>query len=135
MIEKTMVIGRHPNLHWATASYDALAERLLNDGADPNVFDSGNTPLMHAVSLNNQRVIALLIQKGADINARAMNGSAEQPAAPLQVAVANGPAEMVYFLLELGADPNLTNWAGQSPQQFATQRGNLQILRVLNTPH
>jgi ankyrin repeat protein len=139
MIEKSMVnrtpaqlaLGRQL-LDAIDAKNEALAGRLLNDGADPNVFDAGNTALMHAVSFNNRTIISLLIQKGADINARAMNGSSEQPATPLQVAVTHGSLETVRLLLDLGADPNLTNWSGQSPQQFAAQRGDPEIIRILN---
>ena len=59
--------------------YDA-AVALLDGGADPNLFDSigtrpGWSPLMNAVHKSQGRIVALLIERGADVNAHAADGT------------------------------------------------------------
>ena len=47
-----------------------LVKALLKDGADINAKDgSGWTPIMRAIAANHDRMVALLIEKGADVNA------------------------------------------------------------------
>jgi len=60
-------------------SYDA-AVALLDGGADPNLYDSvwtrpGWSPLMNAVHKSQSRIVKLLIDRGADVNARAADGT------------------------------------------------------------
>jgi ankyrin repeat protein len=60
-------------------NYDAAAA-LLDGGADPNLFDSirtrpGWSPLMNAVHKSQPRIVKLLIDRGADVNARAADGT------------------------------------------------------------
>ncbi len=47
-----------------------LAKSLLKDGADINAKDgSGWTPIMRAIAANHDKMVELLIEKGADVNA------------------------------------------------------------------
>jgi len=60
-------------------SYDA-AVALLDGGADPNLYDSvwtrpGWSPLMNAVHKSQPRIVKLLIDRGADVNARTADGT------------------------------------------------------------
>src|SRR5262245_37490259 len=60
-------------------NYDA-AVALLDGGADPNLFDSiwtrpGWSPLMNAVHKSQPRIVRLLIDRGADVNARTTDGT------------------------------------------------------------
>jgi ankyrin repeat protein len=60
-------------------NYDA-ALALLDGGADPNLYDSVSTrpawsPLMNAVHKSQPRIVRLLIERGADVNARSADGT------------------------------------------------------------
>jgi ankyrin repeat protein len=84
-----------------------VADLLLSHGAHIDaanrhkVFGPGNRPLHAAVYMDRQPVVALLIARGADVNATDDAGWT-----PLHMAVANGRLELVRGLLEAGAAPN-----------------------------
>jgi cytohesin len=69
--------------------------------------DVGGTPLMYAASTGNTDVVKLLIDKGADINAR-NNGDWTA----LMLAAQTGALDTVRLLLEKGADANAANEDG-----------------------
>jgi len=64
---------------------------LSRNGAD------GMTPLLYACKWNNFEITKLLIENGADINARAVDGST-----PFSLAEANGNDEICNYLIERG---------------------------------
>jgi ankyrin repeat protein len=78
--------------------------RLLQKGADINYKDPkiGWTSLHYATSAESIAVVKLLINKGADINARNNQG-----ATPLLVAVQHDSLPITKLLLARGADVNL----------------------------
>lgn len=117
----------------------SLVQKLLARGLDPNHADwSGNT-MLHACAANGDRdVAAVLLDAGADINAR----EAEFRATPLAIAVSSchpGPdkqddsgRQMIEFLLERGAATNLPDdepWA--TPLARARERGLVEIQQLL----
>jgi ankyrin repeat protein len=91
-------------LHRAAAEGNLeRARRLIREGAAVDAFDPiGYTPLHHAVRNGWFEMVRLLLDAGADINAR-------QPGAkgitPLAVATAGASPRMAEFLLQFGADP------------------------------
>ena len=103
---------------WKAASAGDLSaiKDALNDSADLNALDSqfGITPLGWA-ALNGQTEAAkLLIEKGADVNARNRDG-----ATPLHSAAFLGRIETVKLLLENGADTTLRSNDGSTPTDVA----------------
>jgi ankyrin repeat protein len=62
------------------------------------------TPLHWAVFAGNTEVAALLIQEGADVNARDVNQKT-----PLHWAASRGMTEVAALLIEKGADVNALN--------------------------
>jgi ankyrin repeat protein len=107
----------------------AHTRQLLDRGADPNfALPNCGSRALHWLAwrpLPNESdradVARLLVEAGADVNARIFSGLDDQPiiddgnvyladhgsATVLHTAAADGAAELVRTLLELGADPNL----------------------------
>lgn len=99
-------MGRTPLLVAAyTNGASETVKFLLSKGVRVNAADtSGITPLIAAANVNDSTTAKLLIDQGADINARANIG---QPATPLMAAAHNGNAELVRLLLARSASVNV----------------------------
>ena len=109
-----------------------LVKRLLDNGADVNAkvksrvypCSNGWTALMYGS--NYPEVVELLLQKGADINARANDGNTALKSAALE-----GNAEVVKLLLEKGADINATTQHGNTALRTAAFEGNVDVVKIL----
>lgn len=90
----------------------ATMKQALAGGADPNTRDpqSGGTLLATAALMGHTEIVALLLEHGADINARSQDGGT-----PLHAAAFLGHAETVKLLLEKGADTTLRSNMGGTP--------------------
>ena len=84
---------------------------LLTKGADPNTGDDqfGVSPLSWAALLGKTEIAELLIQKGADVNARNRDGGTA-----LHGAAFLGHADTAELLVRKGADVNATNGKGET---------------------
>ncbi|MCY3721324.1 MAG: CotH kinase family protein [Candidatus Poribacteria bacterium] len=95
----------------------AAMKQALTEGADPNTKDprSGNTLLATAALMGHTKIVVLLLEHGADVNARSRDdGTALHAAAFL------GRTEIVKLLLEEGADTTLRNNMGGTAMAGAT---------------
>ena len=87
-----------------------LVEYLLRNGADPNcervlADDSRYSPLIDSIhDWPNTEIPKMLIEAGADVNYRSINGALEVPV--LSYAIHAGNVGIVERLLSKGADPN-----------------------------
>ncbi len=136
---------------------DRLKDQLTEESANaPNV--RGATPLMYAAAFGNVQTMKLLIEKGADVNARNavnatallwcardpekariliergadVNAQSKQGATPLIVAALRpGNAAIVALLLEKGADPNLKGSRGITALHTAARSGDHETIRLL----
>ena len=106
---------------WTAASQGNLraVKRLLDAGADvnatyiaPGVPGSGATPLHIAVLCDQGEMAALLIQRRADLNARARD---KHGGTPLHWAAALGRLEMARRLIDAGAEINAPDNNGYTP--------------------
>jgi hypothetical protein len=86
---------------------------------------NGITPLHNAVLMGYKDVMALLLDKGADVNARDCNNTT-----PLHYAAMADKA-MVAMLLEKGADVNAKDFFGQTPLSIAFQAANKDVIKLL----
>ena len=77
----------------------AAAEALLNAGADPNVRDKENIPLLHqAVIRGKKEMVELLLDKKADVNMKDSDGETA-----LDEAEEQGNKEIIELLRQHGA--------------------------------
>jgi ankyrin repeat protein len=88
---------------------------LLDHKADPNL---GNpTPLQEAAFRGEDAIIELLLQRGANLNARGFDG-----ASALHWAVDGRKEKTVKLLLERGGSPSVADDQGKTPLRWATER-------------
>ena len=77
----------------------ATAEALLNSGADPNLKDEDNIPLLNqAVIRGKKEMVGLLLDKKADLNKKDSEGETA-----LDEAEEQGNKEIIEFLRQYGA--------------------------------
>jgi uncharacterized protein len=103
-----MMAALRGNIDWAN--------RLLERGA--KVHQAGWSPVLYAASGPEPKVLALLLEKGAPVDARAPNGTT-----PLMMAARYGNEASVQLLLDRGADARLRNDLSLSAADFARQAG------------
>ena len=87
-----------------------IVKTLLASGADVNAQRSGWTPLLCAVSHGNNDIVAMLLSRGADLNARTDTGMTA-----LARAIYDGRLQVFRMLLEAGADVNSRDGEGYTP--------------------
>jgi uncharacterized protein len=102
----------------------ALARGQNIDERAPDGF----TPLGLSVFFRQPQAARLLIDAGADINAKANNAL---QVAPIHAAIARSDIATLGLLLERGADPNLTQQKLVRPLHDAAASGNLAATAML----
>lgn len=81
--------------------------QLLAKGANPNVTDQYTSALLQAISGHNSVAVALLLQAGANPNDAVKLTCFEE--IPLLSAIKEGQIEVVRYLLQYGARPNVVS--------------------------
>lgn len=89
-----------------------LVRKLIDRGADVN--KPGWAPLHYAATNGHLKVMELLLDENAYIDAASPNGTT-----PLMMAAHYGSAAAVKLLLEAGADPTIRNQLGMTAIDFA----------------
>ena len=101
-----------------------LAKMLAQRGAAVNRV--GWTPLHYACSGPDEGVVAWLLAQGAELDARAPNGST-----PLMLAAGYGGISSAERLLKAGAAPGLRNEQGLAAADFAERAGRDKLAQAL----
>lgn len=103
-------------------------QTLITQGVDVNARDKeGWTALQFAAELGHTRICQLLIQAGADINAKStMYGETA-----LHLAAYNGALECCKYLIQASADIHTKNNDGSTPLHLAAETGSEDICRLL----
>ena len=110
--------GMEP-IHGAEAAGTRILLRL---GVDPNVRSSdGQTALFYADECD---VVSILVEAGAEVNARDNNSLFGPNATALHRAAFSDDPELIACLIKYGVDPTLANDYGYRPIDIAIKLGN-----------
>lgn len=118
-------------LHYAVLgnTLSGIVEVLLCSGADSRVqCKDGRTPLHIAAFFRKEEAVRSLLAHGANIDAQDLCGNT--PLHDVAGQVQSDCADLVRFLLSCGANGNIKNNRGQTPQDLAFKKGNHAITRV-----
>lgn len=99
-------------------------KKLVGKGAEVN--QSGWTPLHYACSGPDNGVAKWLISQGADIEARAPNGTT-----PLMMAAGYGALDLTPLLIKAGAQLTPRNAQGMNAEDFARHAGRDRVEKQL----
>jgi len=125
---------QHPRvtrlLHQACEGNDlAEIERLISEGADIDARshenDGGRVPLEDAIEYGHLEAVRLLLNQGAEVNARNRYGGT-----PLKLAAVMGYESIVQELLTKGADVNARDHYG-TPTDWAARHHRRTIVEML----
>lgn len=116
-----------------------FVSKLLDLGADPNCktlgrlrppndpFSQGNRPLHIAAYMREPAMISLLVESGSDVNGR----NDEHRKTSLHWAAQQGNTPAIQLLIQLGADPNLSDIDDNTPAHLAAYSNQPQSLSAL----
>jgi ankyrin repeat protein len=99
-----------------------IKQRIGLDAAEAD----GSTALHWAAQLNREDLVKLLVEAGANPNAKTRYGIA-----PLTLACTNGSAAIVELLLAHKADPTVANNEGATALMTCARTGNVDAMRPL----
>jgi hypothetical protein len=103
-----------------------VVEYLLNEGAEPDKFVKGKSPLMHAIMKGSRMKINTLLDYHAEINKRDPYGNHS-----LIYAAVNGNVGIIKLLLRHGAYLNLHNNVRLTAYDFAMKSNNFEAAKYL----
>jgi uncharacterized protein len=108
---------------------DRLVELLEEDPGRSVAFSGdGFTPLHLAAFFGRTEAARLLVERGADVDAR---GRGFMTGTPLNSAAAGSHIEIARLLLESGAEPDARQEGGFTALHAAAQQGNAELTRLL----
>jgi ankyrin repeat protein len=93
-----------------------------------NGADKGWTPLHLAAHYGQEKIVWLLIDRGAELDIKSQNKIGNTP---LMAAVAGGKLEIVNMLLENGADPDEEDASGNDALTLAEESGKKEIAEAI----
>ncbi|MDD5249476.1 MAG: ankyrin repeat domain-containing protein [Rhodocyclaceae bacterium] len=127
-VNRTNRLGETALMHAAWKGRKEAVRWLLAHGARVEREARQWTALHYAVFAGHGEVADLLLERGADINARSPNGSSV-----LMMAVYEGREDMARRLLARGADSGIKNENGDGALEWAMKFNHTRIARLVAT--
>jgi ankyrin repeat protein len=116
----------------AIGDIERLGDLLDEDASRVNASsDDGFTPLHFAAFFGHPAAAELLIERGADLEARSTNRQFAFDAAPLHSAAAAGRRDVCEVLLDAGADVNAVQHGGYTALLDAAANKNSELVDFL----
>ncbi|MGB3694161.1 MAG: ankyrin repeat domain-containing protein [Spirulinaceae cyanobacterium] len=110
----------------AEAGKIETVSEYLKKGGNPNERINSITALHYAAVKGNYEIVALLIENGADVNARSNESST-----PLHWAMQSRNPETITLLIEKGADFEAVDQRGTTPLYWAAAHGAKEATLIL----
>ena len=133
VVAAVLAAGPELDVHEAAAlgRTDELKRLLGRSRTRANAFSTdGFAPLHLAAYFGHVDAAALLLDRGAEVDARSTN-RALRHVTPLHSAAAGGRADVAALLLDRGADPNAAQPGGWTALHQAAASGNVELCLVL----
>lgn len=135
IIDRLIAAGAEPTLWEACALglKERVVDLLRRDPAAVGGYShDGWTALHLAAFFGHRELAALLIERGADVNARSKSETFARANTPLHAAAANRQVEVAELLVARGADVNARDGSGFTPLALAANsRSDLLMLLLL----
>jgi ankyrin repeat protein len=112
--------------------HTTMAQHLLDHGADVEIGESVHeiTPLMAACNMENESLVALLLERGALVNAQSADGKTA-----LIHTAKLGNLPLVRRLLEFDSDPGIYDEQAKNALMYACSENRIEIVRYLLLQH
>lgn len=110
---------------------ETIARYLVEKGAAidaPSVNSFKVAPLHSAAAISSYPLVKLLVEKGANVNARQQGNFTA-----LHAAAGHGVPEIVALLLEKGADAEATTDAGETALSIAEKKGHADAAELIRS--
>jgi hypothetical protein len=120
-------LGDPPLSVAATCDQPAIVRLLIARGADVNPRDEYGTPLHFAAGANSLGVGKVLLEDGADIEARGIR----REMTPLHIAARECQNDFVLFLLDHGAVVDSRDGGDMTPLMWAADSGCPEVVETL----
>ena len=104
-----------------------LVAEAVREGANVNMIYRGKSPLMIAVSQQDEECVTEFLEAGADVNS--VDG--KDGSTPLHKAASLGIEDRVHWLIVHGAQFNLQDFKGRTPLHLATDHGHTRTAQLL----
>lgn len=107
-----------------------LVQILIDNGANVNLPSNNNfkvAPLHSACAIQDLEITGILLENGANPNARQMQGIT-----PLHSAAHNGNLPLVELLVQYKAELDAVTEGGKTPSEMALEMGFLKVEKFLN---